>query len=185
MGQNCLLFNLENLWRTSIKFSKSLGISKRLQERFILLNLTHENHKILWQGPSFPLRRIPEPSPEPPQRQLLTNNQRHKLPNLTILYYIVYGRQCPIRHIYTHRMLRNGLHLKPDIVPTKVKRPGRAPRRLRLDFHHFFQQIEKEHLVLETDASLFADLLKPKMAVSMRFLGFDGHRERSAWPSFS
>ena len=74
----------------------------------------------------------------------MTNSQRHKLPKLSILYNIVDNRHHRIRQIYTHRMLNNGLHLKPDIVPTKINRLGRAPRRLRLDLDHFLQQIEKE-----------------------------------------
>ena len=138
-------------------------------------NLTEADHEILHQGPSSPLRRIPKPSPEPPQRHPMTNRQRHKLPNLTILHNIINNRQRRIRQLDTHRMLKDRLHLKPDIVPAKINRRGRAPLRLLLDLHHFLQQIEQEELVLDAGAPPCTDFWEPQMAVDLSFDGVDGH----------
>ena len=166
--------------------SDARAIRKRSQETTYPRSLADLKYDGLWQGPSFPLRRVPEPTPEPPQRHPPTNKQRHKLPKLAILHNIVYNRQRRIRHICTHRMLRDGLHLKPDIVPTKIERLGRATGRLRSQFHHFFQHVEEEELAFDTGASPLSDFLEPKIAVIMKSSdGFDVHFERFAWPSFS
>lgn len=115
----------------------------------------------------------------------MTNSQRHKLPNLTVLHNVVNNRQRRVRQFYTHRMLQDRLHLKPDIVPPKVNCLGRAPLRQLLDLHHFLQEVEQEQLALDAGAPPFADFGEPKMAVVVRFDGFHGHCERSVWPSFS
>ena len=83
-------------------------------------------------------------------------------------------------------MLRDGLHLKPDIIPTEIERLRRAAGGLRPDLDHFFQHVEKEELAFDTGASPLSDFLEPKIAVIMNSSdGFDVNFERFAWPSLS
>ena len=155
-GQNCLLFRVEDMTYGEPHSSNTSGIRPKSTKRTAYPRSLTVIYKIL--RPSYPQLQIPKPTPKPPHRNPITNDQGHNLPNLILPHNIVYNLHSRIRHLYTHRMLRNGLHLKPDIIPTKIKRLGRAPGRLLLDPDHLIQDVEKEELVFQTAAPPFTDV---------------------------